>query len=337
MIVTRTPFRISFAGGGSDLPAYYREEPGMVLSAAINRYVYLTVKKGFADNYRVSYSRTELPGAIDDIEHPIVRECLKAVPAPVGLEIVSIADLPAQTGMGSSSSFTVGLLGALHALNGRLVSAEQLASLACEIEIERLGEPIGKQDQYIAAYGGLQFIQFMPNGRVFVDPVICAQHTRSELNRRLLLFYTGATREAKSVLQKQNSRTAANRSNLRDLCRIAGFMREVIVSGKDLNAFGRLLHDAWMLKKSLETSISTPLIDEAYQAATAAGALGGKVLGAGGGGFLLFFCEPHLQNRLRAALAHLKEVPFAFEPQGCKVIYVGDEHWSDAHLATAIV
>ncbi len=327
MIVTRTPFRISFAGGGSDFPAYYQEEPGMVLSAAIDKYVYLTVKKAFGDVYRVSYSRTELCDRLEQIEHPIVRECLKIIPAPVGLEIVSVADLPARTGMGSSSSFTVGLVGALHAMSGRITGAEALARTACEVEIDILHEPIGKQDQFIAAYGGLQFIQFMPNGEVFVDPVICSREVRLELNRRLVLFYTGATREAKLVLAKQNQRTSQNRESLRELCRIAREMRDVLTIGKDLNSFGRLLHEAWTLKKGLESSISTPSIDEAYAKGIAAGAIGGKLLGAGGGGFLLFFCEPHLQGRLRAELNSLVEVPFGFEPQGCKIIYIGDEHW----------
>ena len=327
MIITRTPFRISFAGGGSDFPSFYAEEPGMVLSAAIDKYMYLTVKKAFGATYRVSYSRTELRERIEDIEHPIVRECLKTVPSPAGLEIVSIADLPASTGMGSSSSFTVGLLGALNAMAGRVVGAGGLAAAACDIEINRLFEPIGKQDQYIAAYGGLQFIQFMPNGDVFVDPVICSQEIRAELSRRLLLFYTGATRDAKTVLTRQTTRTTVNRPNLRELCRIARDMRDILTTGKDLNVFGRLLHEAWMLKRGLESTISNPAIDAWHSKAMEAGALGGKLLGAGGGGFLLFFCEPHLQGPLKSALSDLYSVPFDFEPQGCKVIYVSDEHW----------
>ena len=337
MIVTRTPFRISFAGGGSDLPSFYEGEPGMVLSAAIDKYVYLTVKKAFGDGYRISYSRTELCDTVEQIEHPIVREALRQIQGPKGLEIVSIADFPSRTGMGSSSSFTVGLVGALRAMNGRITEAEQLARLACQIEIDLLHEPIGKQDQYIAAYGGLQFIQFAPDGEVYVDPVICSRTTRVELNRRLMLFYTGGTRDAKSVLAKQNSRTPQNRESLRELCRIARRMRDVLTLGNDLNAFGGLLHEAWTLKKTLEPSITTSNIDEAYLRGIEAGALGGKLLGAGGGGFLLFFCEPHLQERLRAELSDLVQVPFEFEPQGCKVIYIGDEHWgSRAFSSTAM-
>jgi D-glycero-alpha-D-manno-heptose-7-phosphate kinase len=332
MIISRTPFRISFGGGGSDLQAFWSREPGMVLSCAINRYMYLTVKHRseavlFGSPFRISYSQTELRDQVDDIEHPIVRECIRRLGIDRGLEVVSIADLPAQSGMGSSSSFTVGLLAALHALQGHVVSADQLAREACEIEIERLQEPIGKQDQYIAAYGGLQFIRFMPDGNVFVDPVICSSGTKRELNRRLMLFFTGWTRHARDVLTRQKANTEVNLDALRHLCNIAGRMRDVLTEGRDLNAFGRLLQEGWRVKKSLEQAITNPQIDKWYEAGLEAGALGGKLLGAGGGGFLLFFCEPHKQDRLRAALAGLTEVPFALEPQGAKLIYVGEDHW----------
>jgi D-glycero-alpha-D-manno-heptose-7-phosphate kinase len=327
MIVTRTPFRISFSGGGSDLQSYYAQEPGAVISAAINKYVYITVKKRFGNTFRVSYSRTELVDTVEQIEHPIVRESLRSLGIREGLEIVSIADLPAQSGMGSSSSFTVGLLHALHALQGHAIAAERLAEEACSIEIEKLREPIGKQDQYIAAYGGLQFIQFHPDGKVFVDPIVCRPETRRELNRRLVLFFTGITRDAREVLSKQNCRTPERALVLRKLCRIACDLRDVLTNGRDLNDFGYLLHDAWELKKSLESSISNGDIDALYQRGLQAGAIGGKLLGAGRGGFLLFFCEPHYQSRLRAALSDLTEVPFSVEPEGTKVIYVGDESW----------
>lgn len=327
MIVTRTPFRISFAGGGSDLPAFHTHEPGMVLSVAIDKYMYVTVKKRFGDTFRVSYSQTEIRARVEEIEHPIVRETLRMLDVKDGLEVVSIADLPAQSGMGSSSSFTVGLLNAVHGLQGHLVSAEQLAREACHVEIEILKEPIGKQDQYIAAYGGIQFIQFQPDGTVFVDPVISPAETRQELNRRLLLFFTGATRQARQVLEKQSANTGAHMDALRELCKIAGRMREVLTQGRDLNVFGQLLHAAWTAKKTLEPSISNPSIEEGYQRALRAGALGGKLLGAGNGGFLLFYCEPHLQAKLCAELRDFTHVPFSFESQGSKVIYVGEEHW----------
>ena len=329
MIITRTPFRISFAGGGSDLPAYYTRESGAVLSAAISKYMYLTVmRKGFGNSYRVSYSKTEICDRLSDLEHPIVKECLSATSfTEGGLEIVSIADLPAESGMGSSSSFTVGLLGALHALQGRFVSQEYLARQACEIEIERLGEPIGKQDQYIAAYGGLQYLRFLTDGTVLVDPVICTPGTKRELQRRLMLFYVGGTRSARTVLAKQTANNEANLPGLRRLCSLADQMRDVITGGRDLNAFGYLLNEAWQVKKSLEKTISNPHIDEIYDRAIQAGALGGKLLGAGSGGFILLYCEPHYQDRLRRALDDVREVPFGFDSQGSKVIYVGEEQW----------
>lgn len=327
MIITRTPFRISFAGGGSDLEVFHRHEPGAVLSTAIDKYMYLTVKERFGDSFRVSYSKTELTETIDQIAHPIVREALKLVGAETGLEIVSVADLPGQTGMGSSSSFTVGLLHALHILKGHVVTANKLAAQACELEIDILKEPIGKQDQYIAAHGGLKLIQFRPDGHVFVDPVPCCRGTWEELNRRLLLFFTGKTRRASEVLRKQASHTEQRRPALRKLCEIAYEMRDILSTGNDLNQFGRLLHTAWETKKSLESSISNSAIDRLYERGLEAGALGGKLLGAGDGGFILFFCEPQLQARLRDALADLIEVPFRMEPEGSKVIFVDGDRW----------
>ena len=324
MIITRTPFRISFAGGGSDLEAFYCQEPGAVLSTTINKYMYLTVMNRFGNDYRISYSRTELVDTIDQIEHGIVRECLKYTGVRTGLEVVSMADIPAKTGLGSSSSFTVGLLHAIYAMQGQLVSADRLARDACILEIEKLKEPIGKQDQYIAAYGGLQFIQFNPDS-VFVDPVVCTPATYAELNLHLMMFFTGATRNAGDVLEHQQASTDQKRPLLRKMCGFARQMREVLTSGKDLNAFGYLLHQTWEAKRSLESRISNPRIDEWYDRGLKAGALGGKLLGAGGGGFLLFFCEPHLQDQVRAALSELVYVPIRFERQGSKIIYVGDE------------
>lgn len=327
MIITRTPFRISFAGGGSDLQAFHCEEPGAVLSTAIDKYMYLTVKERFGDSFRVSYSKTELTETADEIAHPIVREALRMLGVERGLEIVSVADLPGQTGMGSSSSFTVGLLHALHILSGHVVTANKLADQACQLEIDILKEPIGKQDQYIAAHGGLKFIQFQPDGHVFVDPVPCCRGTWEELNRRLLLFFTGKTRRASQVLTKQAANTSSRRPALRRLCEIAAEMRDILSLGNDLNQFGRLLHEAWETKKSLETSISNSQIDQVYQRGLNAGALGGKLLGAGDGGFVLFFCEPQLQQRLRGELSDLIEVPFRMEPEGSKVIFVDGDRW----------
>ena len=323
MIITRTPFRISFAGGGSDLEAFYSHEPGMVLSSSIDKYMYLAVKEHFDLNFRISYSKTEFADTVDQIDHRIVRACLKSLGIERGLEIVSMADLPARTGLGSSSSFTVGLLQALYAMQGRVVGPERLAREACAIEIDQLHEPIGKQDQYIAAHGGLQFIQFNRDGTVFVNPVACAAETRLELNRRLMIFYTGATRDASEVLMKQRANTAQKLPVLRKMCETARQLRDVLTDGRDLNAFGRLLHEGWEAKRSLETSISTSKIDEYYDRGLRAGALGGKLLGAGGGGFLLFFCEPHRQQQVREELSSLRELAFSLDPEGSKIVYIG--------------
>ncbi|MBL9091059.1 MAG: hypothetical protein JNL96_07525 [Planctomycetaceae bacterium] len=226
--------------------------------------------------------------------------------------------------MGSSSSFTVGLLHALSAQLGRSMSADELAETACRIEIDRLHEPIGKQDQYIAAFGGLQFIEFRADGSVSVERVACSPRTTTELGRRLLLFFTGMTRDAREVLRLQQVGTADKRPALRELCRIARAMRDVLVTGSDLDDFGRLLHNAWEIKKSVEDSISNPRIDELYARGREVGALGGKLLGAGSGGFLLFYCKPEQQGRLRESLAELIHVPFGLEHEGSKVLFKGD-------------
>jgi D-glycero-alpha-D-manno-heptose-7-phosphate kinase len=327
MIITKTPFRISFAGGGSDLSEYYSHEPGVVLSTAIDKYIYLCVKPHFDLNFRISYSRTEFADTVEQIDHRIVRECLTSLGIVKGCEIVSMADLPARTGLGSSSSFTVGLLHALYSSEGKLVSPERLAQEACEIEIGKLAEPIGKQDQYIAAYGGLQMIQFNPDGTVFVDPVVSTAHTRKELNRRLVMFFVGGARDARDVLTRQKANTGGKREVLRRMCGIARQLRDVLTEGRDLSAFGTLMHEAWVAKKSLEASISNPQIDSYYERGLRAGATGGKLLGAGGGGFLLFFCEPEQQPRLRAELADLRELEFSFDPQGSKIVYIGSDRW----------
>jgi len=323
MIISRTPFRISFAGGGTDLPAFYRTEPGAVTATTIDKYMYITVNKRFDATLRVSYSKTEIVDRADDLQHPIVREALRMTGLVEGLEITSIADLPAGTGMGSSSAFTVGLLHALYAYQGRAVSAEELARQACRIEIEILGEPIGKQDQYAAAYGGLNRIRFNPDETVFVDPVITTPEVRAELDANLLLFYTGTTRRASTILARQREQTEASRDLLVRMRDIAERMALALQDGRRLNDFGQLLHEAWLLKRSVAEGITSPDIDRWYEAARQAGALGGKVLGAGGGGFLLFFVERQNQDRVRRALGDLRELPFRFEPQGSKIIYVG--------------
>ncbi len=324
MIITRTPFRVSFAGGGTDLKDFYHIEPGAVTTTAINKHMYIIVNERFDDTIRVSYSRTEIVDDVEEIRHPIVREALRLVGIEKGIEIVSIADIPAGTGLGSSSSFTVGLLNALYAYKGVLKSAEELARDACKIECDILGEPIGKQDQYIAAYGGLRHIQFNPDDSVFVEMLMCPKGYRDELNRNLLLFYTGTCRDAKSIMREQKAKATekAKMEILREMRDIAIELRRCLVSNGDLATFGKLLHQGWMLKKQLASSITNDRIDEYYQKALSAGTLGGKILGAGGGGFLLLYCPERYQPRVRQALNHLSTVAFSFEPEGSKIIYI---------------
>lgn len=325
MIISRTPLRISFAGGGSDLPAFYRQEPGAVLSTAINKYIYITVNKKFDDKIRASYSITEIVDHVDELKHELIREALKLVYPPCGIEITSISDIPSQgTGLGSSSTYTVGLLNSLYAHVGQHVGAERLAKEACLIEIERCGKPIGKQDQYIAAYGGLQFIQFNPDESVFVDPVICSPETKQRLQSNLLLLYTGLTRSADTILREQSLNTQNDVQKvqvLRRMTRLAAQMRDALVTN-DLDGFGEMLHEGWMEKRKLASGISTSDIDEWYDIARKNGALGGKVLGAGGGGFLLLYAPQERFPAILHALPQLRPVPFKLEPQGSKIIYV---------------
>ena len=324
MIISRTPFRVSFAGGGTDLESFWHKEYGAVLSCTIDRYMFITVNRRFDHTLRVSYSRTEIAERASRIRHPIVREALKLAGLEQGLEITSIADIPSGTGLGSSSSFTVGLLHALYAYTGDHASAERLAREASHLAIEVLKEPIGKQDQYIAAYGGLQYIRFQPDGTVFVDPVICRKETKQALFRNLMMFYTGITRQARTILETQRKKTSSKRKVLGRMRDLALDLREVLRTGKRLDDFGRILHEGWMLKKDLVGGISSERIDLYYEQARHAGALGGKLLGAGGGGFLLLYVEEQNQAKVREALPGLRELAVNLEPQGSKIIYVGD-------------
>ena len=324
MIISRTPFRISFTGGGTDLESFWHKEYGAVLSCTIDKYMFITVNPRFDHTLRISYSKTEIVEYAQQVKHPIVREALNLVGLTQGIEITSIADIPSGTGLGSSSSFTVGLLHALYAYKGEHASAERLAREACRIEIVLLKEPIGKQDQYIASYGGLQYITFQPDGSVFVDPIICRKETKDALFQNLMMFYTGITREARTILESQNKKTASKRSLLRKMRDLASDMREVLREGKTLDDVGNLLHEGWMLKKELVGGISSAEIDRLYIQARDAGALGGKILGAGGGGFILLYVEKQNQDRVRKALSTLKEISVNLEPQGSKIIYVGD-------------
>ncbi|MCH8863996.1 MAG: GHMP kinase [Chloroflexi bacterium] len=323
MIITRTPFRLSFAGGGTDLADFYRLKTGAVVSTAIDKYMYIVVNRRFDDSIRVSYSRTEIVNSVDELRHPIARECLKLVGITRGIEIVSIADIPAGAGLGSSGSFTVGLLNALYAYRGVLKSAEDLAQEACRIEIEIIGEPVGKQDQYIAAYGGFRHIQFNADDTVFTEPIIWSKKNRAELNRNLLLLYTGDKRPASHILkeQKENTRQADSMACLEKMRDMALDLRERLNNKAAPDILGETMHRGWVLKKQLASRISNTRLDGYYEKALGAGALGGKVSGAGGGGFLLLYCPGDRRAAVKEALG-LKEQSFSFEPEGSKIIYV---------------
>jgi len=325
MIISRTPFRVSFAGGGTDLRSFYKDEYGAVISTAINKYMHITVNSlssFYNHKIRISYSKTEIVDNVDEIKHPIVREALKLVGINGGIEITSMADIPAGTGVGSSSSFAVGLLNALYAFQGKIVSPERLAQEACNIEIELLKEPIGKQDQYAAAYGGLNYILFNPDERVLVEPVITSRVVIDEFEKNLMMFYTGITREARTVLNKQKDNTDSKRKYLRKMRDFAIDINKVLNEGKKLDRIGDILHQEWLLKKRLASGISNSFIDNYYKMALASGALGGKVLGAGGGGFILLYVESQHQQKVKKALKDLKAMPFRFEPQGSTIIYI---------------
>ena len=323
MIISRTPLRISFVGGGTDIRDYYMINGGAVISAAINKYIYITINKRFDDTIRVSYSKTEIVDDVNKIKHDIVRETMKLVGITKGVEITSIADVPSRgTGLGSSSAFTVGFLNALYAFKGQHRSAKQLAEEACKIEIGILKEPIGKQDQFICAHGGFQHIKFNPDGTVLVDYIICNKETVEELKINLMMFYTGILRRANSILTKQVNNISKNKHIMDKIKELTYEMKDMLIKNK-IREFGKILHKGWLYKKQLASDISNDAIDKYYAKALKAGASGGKILGAGGGGFLLLYCEENKQDKVRKALKQLREFPFNFEQQGSNIIYVG--------------
>ena len=327
MIISKTPFRISFVGGGSDLPAFYEQYPGAVLSTSINRYMYISSHSFFEpDKIRTKYSITETVASLQELKHPILKEALQMMNIQGGIEISSIADVPSGTGMGSSSSFTVGVLHNLYAYTNRHASKEQLAREACEIEIHRLQEPIGKQDQYAAAYGGLNVIEFHRDGTVSVIPLHLSREVNKQLENSLFMFYTGDQRKASSILaeQKKNVDQREKFDALKQMVALVYELRDALHAGR-LDDFGRLMHENWLLKRKLASGISNPFIDEAYEAGLKAGALGGKLLGAGGGGFLLFYCPPEKASQLKEALHKLRPFDFGFDRDGSKIIYYGED------------
>ena len=324
MIITRSPLRISLGGGGTDLPSYYQEHSGFLIAGSIDKYVYINVHQRFADGFLLKYSQLEEAPTIDDIKHPIIREALRLVGVTArNLEITSMADIPAGTGLGSSGSFTTALLKALHALKKNLVHPAELAEQACDIEINKLGEPIGKQDQYIAAYGGITCFKFLPGGRVEAWPLKISEETLFNLEDNLLLFFTGYSRAASGILKEQDDRTKGadhlmieNLHFVKDL----GFQSQRALETGDLHEFARLMDVHWQRKKERSGGMSNAHINDWYDYALANGALGGKLIGAGGGGFLMFYAED--KGKLRHAMREkgLQEVRFRFDFEGTKVV-----------------
>lgn len=330
MIISRTPLRMSFVGGGTDLAEYYKNNgEGAVLSTTINKYVYVFLDQNFEDEIRVRYSDLELVKDINKIKHDLVRESLRLTDIKNNVSIITTADIPSKgSGLGSSSSLTVGLLNAFYNYKKEKVMPERLARDACKVEIEMLEAPIGKQDQYIAAYGGMNHIIFKDDESVQIDKIKINKDTKQELENNLLLFYTGMTRQANFILAEQKTKSIEKSQVLTQMKMLTYELKEVLNGRKHIDEFGTLLHKNWLLKKQLAKGITNPFIEEKYNRAIKAGAIGGKILGAGGGGFLLFYCPVKNQDKLRKALSELKETNFKFEEEGSKIIYLG-EKWSN--------
>jgi D-glycero-alpha-D-manno-heptose-7-phosphate kinase len=319
MIIVQTPLRVSFFGGGTDFPSYFQSEGGCVLTSAIDKYIFVTIKQRYDPKLRIGYTQTEMIDSVDEVKHELVREALRLTGICHGVEISTMGDIPSASGLGSSSTVTVGALHAMYAYLGEIVPAERLAREACEIEIERLGKPIGIQDQYIAAYGGLRFLEFGCDGQVFNRKIELDATLRRRLNERLLLFFTGVTRQSQTILTEQKANIGERTLILRQLKQMA-HTALVELQGGNLDAIGHLLHESWQLKKQLASKISNGALDEMYAAARRAGAIGGKIAGAGGGGFLLLYCPFEKQETVRSALQDLQEFPFQLAQDGTKVI-----------------
>ena len=328
MIVSKTPLRMSYVGGGSDLPSFYREEVGAVLSTSIDKYIYVAVNKKFDGRIRLSYSKTEEVNEVSEIEHPLVREALSMLSIAGGIEIASMADIPSRgSGLGSSSSITVAILNPLYAFKKQYVSKEVLAKQSCEIEIDRCGEPIGKQDQYAAAYGGLNLIRFHPDDSVSVDPVICKPETIKRIDESTLVFFTGRTRSASNVLKNQSEamKLEQRRILMRRMIQLAFELKKVVESGEVEN-FGSILNENWRLKSQLTSGISDPQIDEWYRKGIQAGATGGKLLGAGNGGFIMFYGPPEKHEKIKTSLSGLKPIKFGLDRNGTQIVCYSPNH-----------
>ena len=324
MIIARSPLRISLGGGGTDLPSYYEQHTGFLIAAAIDKYVYITLHETFAPEFIIKYSKLERVRTVDEIEHPIIREAFKLVGVTANnLELTSMADIPAGTGLGSSGSFTTALLKALHAYQKDLVHPSELAEQACDVELNKLREPIGKQDQYIAAYGGITCFKFLPGGKVEAWPLKLSEETLYNLEDNLLLFFTGYSRSASKILKEQDDRSkSADQAMIENLhfVKDLGLQSQRALEGGDLREFARLMDVHWQRKKQRSGGMSNPQINEWYDVAMANGALGGKLIGAGGGGFLMFYAQD--KARLRHAMRErgMKEVRFRFDFEGTKAV-----------------
>jgi D-glycero-alpha-D-manno-heptose-7-phosphate kinase len=324
MIITRTPFRISFAGGGTDLKEYYSKEPGKVISTSIDKYIYVVIKRqiGIVEHkYRINWSKVEFKDTIDQIEHPIVREALRMFGIDFPIEITTFTDIPGQTGLGSSSAFAVGLVHALHALKGQMVTKNNIAATAAKIEVDILGRSIGKQDHYASAYGGINIFTFNKDGTVSIDPVLYDPKVKKSIEDNLELFYLKSKRNASDILEIQRQKTPQIFENLSELKTLVEPLSDIFSSGKDLNNFGLLLHKGWNIKKALTEVISTSEIDNYYQKALDSGAIGGKLLGAGGGGFLLIYVEEQKQQAVVDALSNLYHLNVGFDQGGTRITY----------------
>lgn len=328
MIITRTPFRVSFFGGGTDFPAFYEQHGGCTLSTTIRKYCFISLHKlspFFKHRYRASYAKTESVLAPEEFQHPLIRECLLHLRPATGLEISHVSDLPGRTGLGSSSSFTVGLLHALHTQAGQRVTAEDLAREAIHIERERVKDAGGHQDQYAAAYGGFIKVLYGPGKRVSVHRLTLPASRLQELEDHTMMFFTGMEQSAEEVLREQDKNTQKNESNLLVMRDMALKAEDILLNGSNLAAFGEMLHESWMLKRGLSSGISNSFIDEVYATARAHGAIGGKLLGAGGRGFLLLWVPPDRQQIMREKLSNLQEIEFSCSMEGSRVIYQDPE------------
>lgn len=319
MLIVQTPLRVSFLGGGTDFDDFSHDHGGTVLSTAINKYTTVFIKERFDDLIYVNYRKKEIVAKVDDIEHELVREAMRLTGVEKGMEISTFVDVREGSGLGSSSSITVGLLQALYTCKGEVKDTETLARQACQIEINNLGKPIGRQDQYIAAYGGFRLITFNNSG-VTVESIPVSSEVKRRLSERLLLFFTGRTRKSEDILTEQKANIKERLQFLKELRDMARKGKEIITEGK-LDDFGKLLHEGWLCKRRLASKVSDGELDEMYGAALKAGALGGKICGAGGGGFLLLYCPPERRDEVRSALRRLEEVPFHLERDGSKVVF----------------